>query len=216
MVYLFIGEDSLSKDTQLKKIKQQFLTKNTQEFNLDVLYGKELTLKEFQEKLEYLPLKSTRRIVVVKNAQELRQDVREYLTRYVRNPHSHTLLVLDITKRQEKDALVVLLQRYCKIFRFKEALKNDTFTLSRTITHKKADQALKILYQLLKDGERPERILGGLRYAWEKEVSSAQEMRKKLMFLLECDIDIKTGRLKPGFALEKLVVRLCGLGEPFH
>jgi len=29
-------------------------------------------------------------------------------------------------------------------------------------------------------------------------------------------MEIKMGRLKPIFALEKLVVNLCALGKPFH
>jgi hypothetical protein len=28
---------------------------------------------------------------------------------------------------------------------------------------------------------------------------------------LQCDLDIKTGRIKPVFAMERLVVNLCGL-----
>ncbi len=63
--------------------------------------------------------------------------------------------------------------------------------------------------RLLENGERPERILGGLRYAVEKTTYHPLESKKRLKFLLNCDTDIKTGRLKAEFALERLVVALC-------
>nr|HPL83037.1 hypothetical protein [Candidatus Omnitrophota bacterium] len=68
----------------------------------------------------------------------------------------------------------------------------------------------------IKDGERPERILGGLRYSLENNVQDVKGLRRRLKLLLNCDIEIKTGKLKPVFALEKLVVNLCALSQPFH
>lgn len=75
----------------------------------------------------------------------------------------------------------------------------------------KPDYALRILNELLRNGERPERILGGLRYAWEREFTPGVEAKRRLKLLLNCDINIKTGKLKPNFALEKLVISLCSL-----
>ena len=61
-VYLFIGQDTLSKDARLKKLKEEFLSPHTQYFNLDVLYAKELDLKDLQERLLCLPLSPVRNI----------------------------------------------------------------------------------------------------------------------------------------------------------
>jgi len=71
-----------------------------------------------------------------------------------------------------------------------------------------------VLNQLLRNGEKPERILGGLRYSWENSMADVFQIRKKLRLLLSCDIDIKTGRLRSDFALERLVVNLCCLTKP--
>ena len=90
----------------------------------------------------------------------------------------------------------------------------DTFALSRAIDLKKPAYALGVLSELLKNGEKPERIMGGLRYSWENSSTDALVVRKRLQILLSCDIDIKTGRLKPDFALEKLVLNLCRLANP--
>ena len=216
MVYLFIGQDSLEKDKQLKALRQEFLPKETEQFNLDILYSKDLALKELQEKLLCLPVRSPKRLVAVKDAQGLREDIKEFILGYAKAPHKQIVLVLDMDRTDKKDVFVSQLQRFAKIFRFKEALLLDTFSLSRQITLKKADSALRILNQLLKDGERPERILGGLRYVWERETASALEAKRRLKLLVDCDMEIKTGRLKPVFALEKLVISLCGFGKPLR
>lgn len=210
-VYLFIGQDSFSKDIQLKKIKEQFLGRELEYFNFDILYAKELNLLDFQERLLSLPLKAKKRIVIIKDAQSLKENIKEFLLNYVKNPPPKILLILDINRHNPKDEFIRQITRYCKVVRFREPLHLDTFTLSRYISPRSADYALRLLHQLLRNGEKPERILGGLRYVWEKDTLNPLERRKRLKILLNCDLDIKTGRLKPDFALEKLVIKLCGL-----
>lgn len=209
MVYLFTGQDSLSKDIQLKAIKKQFLARETEQFNFDILYARELNLKGLQEKLLCLPVKSSKRILLVKAAQDLKDDVKEFILNYAKKPYQDIILILDTSHQGRPDQFLSRIYRYTKVYRFKESVKQDTFLLSRQIDLKRPDYALRVLNQLLKDGERPERILGGLRYAYERETSHPLERRRKLKLLLNCDIDIKTGKLKPLFALERLVVSLC-------
>jgi len=216
MVYLFIGQDIPSKDKQLKEIKKELLTKETEQFNSDLLYAKELTLKALQERLLSLPVNSLKRIVVVKDAQDLKEEIKEFILKYAKSTDKHILLVLDFDRFDIKDEFISSLYKSAKVFRFKETLPVTTFTLSNQIRLKKPEVALRILNQLLIGGERPERILGGLRYVWEKDVASPLESRRKLKLLLNCDIEIKTGKLKPVFALEKLVISLCGFGKPLR
>ncbi|MFY9402453.1 MAG: hypothetical protein WAQ07_03455, partial [Candidatus Omnitrophota bacterium] len=71
--------------------------------------------------------------------------------------------------------------------------------------------ALKILKNLIKEGQKPEMILGALRYSLQSNTLSPLLLRRRIKLLLNCDIEIKTGRFKPVFALEKLVVNLCAL-----
>jgi len=212
-LYLFLGEDALSKDTELKKIKDKFIPPDIRDFNLDVLYSKGLTLKKFQETLLCLPVQSRKRIVVIKEAERLREDVQEFILEYARKPLPQIILIFDVTRRdkQDKSGFIDSLCAYSQIHRFKETIRLDTFQLVRQIELKNADYALRILAQLLKEGERPERILGGLRYAWEKSNINHAESRKRIKLLVSCDADIKTGRMKPAFALERLIVSLSYL-----
>jgi hypothetical protein len=218
-VYLFIGQDSFSKAVKLKNLKAEFLPPEIEKFNFDLLYAKDLNLAGLQERLLSLPLKTKKRIIVIKNAQDLKQEIKDFILRYVKKPYPAILLVLDIdsasmykagTLRQgSKDEFVRNIARYSETLHFREEIRLDTFNLGRQIELRRADYALRVLNQLLENGERPERILGGLRYSWLKGITSALELRKRIRLLLKCDLDIKTGKLKPEFALEKLVVNLC-------
>ncbi|MDO8489433.1 MAG: hypothetical protein Q7S42_04915 [Candidatus Omnitrophota bacterium] len=210
MVYLLIGQDILAKEIQLKKIKQEFLSKELQDFNLDTLYAKEITLRDIQERLLAIPLKSAKRIIVIKEAHSLDKESCDFLLAYSKKPHKQLVLVFDFQQYDYKDEFIKGISMRASVMRFKETVNPDTFVLNKQIELRRTDFALRILDQLLKNGEVPERILGGLRYAWEKQDMAALGTKRKLKLLLNCDIEIKTGRLKPAFALEKLVVSLCG------
>lgn len=214
-VHLFIGEDCLSKDIKLKRLKQEFLRPQVEQFNLDILYAKELNLKDLQERLKSLPVRAEKRLIVIKGAGELKKEAKEFMLKCVLNPPAHIILILDISRKDPKDEFINRISKYASIYHFKETIRPDTFTLSRQIDRRQPDYALRILNQLLQNGEKPERILGGLRYSCERETTHPLKKRKRLKLLLNCDLDIKTGRLRPSFALEKLVINLCCLNEPF-
>ena len=223
MIYLFLGQDSLPKDssvsfkdTQLKQIKEEFLSREVAQFNLDLLYAEALKLKELQEKLLALPVKSPKRIVVIKNAQELDKDIEDFIEEWAKLERKDTLLLLDIEEQDKKESFLKNIYKYAKTFRFKEPQALNTFNLTRQIAQRNAGSALKMLEELIKEGERPERILGGLRYTLENSPMSALEVKRRIKMLLDCDIEIKTGKAKPVFALEKLIVRLCALVQPLH
>ena len=223
MVYLFIGADSPYKDTPLsqkdfflKQIKEQFLPKAMEQFNLDTLYAESLSLNALQEKLLGLPVNCSIRIIVIKNAQELSADLEGFILEWAKKAPKDVILLLDIEQRAKKEEFIKNIFKYAKIFRFKEGSALNTFNLTRSIEERRPQAALLVLNQLLNDGERPERILGGLRYALENSHMNGSELKRRVKFLLEADIEIKTGRSLPVFALEKLIVKLCSLAQPLH
>jgi DNA polymerase III delta subunit len=209
MIYLFIGEDNFSKDTKLKRLKEEYLTRQSEQFNLDILYAHELNLKEFQERLLRLPFKAKKRLVIVKDSQRLKEDIKKFLLSYARKPYPHVVLVLDIQRYIFKDSFTRQMSQMGRVIRFRESAKLDTFALSRAIEGRRAHYCLDILRQILEKGDKPEQIMGGLRYVWDQDIRRPKEARKRLGLLLDCDIAIKTGRLKPRMALERLVTQLC-------
>jgi DNA polymerase III delta subunit len=208
-VYLLAGDDSYSKEIKVNKIKEEVLgAGRPKEFNLDLLYARELTLKTLQEKLLCFPLLSEKRILIIKDISHLKQEIKDFLIAYVKKPYLQIVLILDTQKFDRKDSFINSLARYSQLLRVKEEINPTVFTLSRYIDFKKTHFAISTLNQLLEKGERPERILGGLRYVWMNNLGTNLLLKKRLKLLLECDMDIKRGRLKPVFALEKLIINL--------
>jgi len=211
MVYLFIGQDIPSKDIALTRIKKEFLPPKLEDFNLDSLYADSLSLKDLQERLSVIPVKSSRRLVVIKNADELKKPLEDFVIEWASSGNKNVILVLDIDQENKKSRLINSVYRQAKIIRFKEDAPINTFDLGRQIESRRTGMALKTLNQLIREGERPERILGGLRYSLEIKGGNLAGLQRRIKLLLNCDIEIKTGRLKPAFALEKLVISLCAL-----
>jgi DNA polymerase III delta subunit len=211
MVYLFIGQDSPAKDIALKRIKEASFPKELEQFNFDTLYAEDLTLKGLQEKLLNMPVKSLCRVLIIRNAHGLKEELQDFILKWVGVKNEKAILILDIGESLRKNAFINNITKHAKVIRFKEDVPVNTFNLSREIDKRSAPSALRILSQLIKEGERAERILGGLRYSLENSIIEPRDMRRKARLLLNCDIEIKTGKFKPVFALEKLVVNLCAL-----
>jgi len=209
MFYLFVGQDSASKDIRLEKLKQEFLSPESKAFNFDCLYARELTLPQLQEALLRLPAGAKRRVILVREAERLKENIKEFLSRRLKEPLGHAVLILDVNKTQGNDVFLRRILPFVKLVRFQEKEALNTFRLSQEIEGRRAAVGLKVLNSLLADGEKPERIIGGLRYSWQKGYLPDEERSRRLRLLLRCDLDIKTGRLKPVFALERLIIGLC-------
>ncbi len=217
MIHLFIGQDIISdtgasqKEITLQKIKQSCFSRDTQDFNFDILYARELHLKTLQERLIALPGAGQARLLLIKDAQSLRPDVKEYLLRYFKKPYPQISLVLDAGLALSRDEFINTVSKYAQVYHFKSVEHPSAFLLFDQIKLGPPGAALKVLNQLLKDGQKPELILGGLRYSCERDNTSSAETKRRLKLLLACDLDIKTSKIKPEFALERLVMNLCGL-----
>jgi hypothetical protein len=217
-VYLFLGQDILDpensscKEKELNKLKAN-LPKQTRDFNLDILHCNDRTfsLNTLQEKLLFMPTGNAARIVVVRNLQDAKPEVKDFLCDYVKNPSLGIILVLDADRVELKNAFIERISRYAEVIRFRAETQVSTFTLSRLIETRKTEESLKVLHQLLDSGEKPERIMGGLRASWTRYPADPLSLKKRLKILLQCDLDIKTGKIKPAFALERLIVSLSGL-----
>ncbi len=207
-ICLFIGQDCPAKDAALDTIKKDLLSRRTAEFNLDVVFGKEASLKELQEKLLFLPVQSSKRLVVVKDAQALKQEAKEFVLAYSRKPSGQVALVLDFRSSEGQDVFIRQVAG-ARVVRFQEEKPQTVFDLSRQIEAGKVAASLTILNSLLKKGEKPELILGGLRVRLERRFNDLRQLKKISRLLLECDQGIKTGVMRPSFALEKLIVSLC-------
>ena len=220
MFYLFIGEDESAKRDKINSLKSELLEKGFEDFNCESFYAKELTLPLFKEALSRLPLESPQRIVVIKDVFKLKDELKDYFAAQIEKLPEDLILILESAViPKTESAFVNKISRYGKVIPFKAKEKIDAFGLARAIERKDASFALNLLVDLFRNGEKPEMILGALRHRFVKSdyFSAAQnslklkEKKEKVGLLMEADLNLKTGKVKPEFALEILVVKLCGL-----
>jgi len=207
LVYVFAGEDSAAKTLRLNQLKETFLPSDTREFNLDVFYGNDMDLRSLQERILSIPVSASRRMIVLKNAGALSSTAKKFISAYAPAANKSILLVVDFERLDPKDPFQSSLCRAGRLIRFGETPHTDVFVLAGQLRSGRAADALRGLHSLMESGEKPERILGGLRYScakWEKGRSAAAFKE-----ILRCDLQIKTGRLKPLFALERLIAVLA-------
>ncbi len=179
-------------------------------------------------------VRARQRLILIKDISGLSTDIKQYLLDFLKKPFPHVSLILDARRIDERDQFFNQISSLVKLINFRQSKQINAFTLARQIMHpvrdfysnglkaslktgpgflntrqKRVKSAMRLLRQLLLQGEKPEKILGAFRYQLHQERLDFPEKKKRLMFLLNCDIDIKTGRLKPEFALERLLIRLC-------
>ncbi|MDP1854171.1 MAG: hypothetical protein Q8L26_08245 [Candidatus Omnitrophota bacterium] len=207
-VYLIIGDNEILKLNKIESLKKEILSGTANEFNLEILFAEELNLKTLEEALLRLPIKTDRRMLILRNLEDLSKDCRQKIIAYVNKPHPWITLVLegDITDKEAGQVAAC-----AQIFRFSKVRPPDVFALGRAIDNKNQALALGILSDLMVRGERPQKIMGGLIWHWEntKRRLSPEKIKEGFEVLLEADLNIKLSRLKPNIALELLVVKLC-------
>lgn len=127
-LYLLIGQDQVAKDLKLKKIREDSLVQDTAAFDQDILHARELTLKLFQERCLLFPVKAKRRLIIIRDAGGLKEEVRESILKDIKALKSKVVLVLDLERLEAKDDFFRQLVKFSQVFSFgfPEA-RSDTF-----------------------------------------------------------------------------------------
>ena len=78
--YLFLGVDQAAKDQAILKIKNKiFDKKEAQQFDFDVFYGIKIDLEQLQQSFVQLPVVSSQRLIMIREANKLKPNVQEFL-----------------------------------------------------------------------------------------------------------------------------------------
>ncbi|WP_420319086.1 DNA polymerase III subunit delta [Ekhidna sp.] len=96
-VYFLQGEETFFIDNIIENIENNALDESQKSFNLLVLYGKDTTLTDVIGAARRYPMMGDRQVVIVKEAQEMRdwknEDKQSLVINYLENPLTSTILV---------------------------------------------------------------------------------------------------------------------------
>lgn len=211
MIYLLLGTDNSAKDQKLSDLKSQFISSSSaQSFDFESLDAHKLNAEDFKKALVSLPAFGKRRLVVIQTADKLTKQNQELLLAFLESKPSHVDIILEASTGSTTRGFWGKVAAKAKVFEYQQGKKQNVFDMARVMERDQAG-ALKILSQMLNDGQHPLQILGGLVWYWgnkAKERVSAQVFKKGLLELQEADVNIKRSRLTPEQAIELCVVKL--------
>lgn len=93
-VYVLAGEEAFFIDKIAEAIERKALSESEKAFNQTILYGKEIDFKTIVDNARQFPMMAARRLVLVKEAQQLKNSDLDKLVPYLENPSPQTILVL--------------------------------------------------------------------------------------------------------------------------
>jgi len=214
MTYTFIGPDLPKKDAKITELKTKIFTDpSAMSFDYEVLYAHKLDSDTLKKSLLSLPHIAPKRLIVLHQCERLKDHNLEIVLEFLKNQPKTTVLVLDFDDLDLKSALFGKLKPLTDVSFFGGGKALNVFDMTRAIGNRNPADALKIFYELLDNNTHPLQILGGVVWWWGKERDrvSAQRFQQGLMVLEEADLNIKRSRLKPEYAIEKVIVELASL-----
>jgi DNA polymerase-3 subunit delta len=93
-VYLLTGEENYYIDLLTSKFEEEILDEAERDFNLTTLYGLETNAKEICSFAKQYPIMSEKRLIIVKEFQQIDKKELSQLSFYVEKPLASTILVL--------------------------------------------------------------------------------------------------------------------------
>ncbi|WP_372641833.1 DNA polymerase III subunit delta [Ancylomarina sp.] len=124
-IYFLMGEESFYIDKITDYILENALPQAERDFNQTVFYGKDADIANIMDTARRFPMMSTRQLVVVKEAQQLKNI--ELLDTYIKNPLKSTILVINYKYKSldKRKAFTKNVAQYGILFESKKIYENQ-------------------------------------------------------------------------------------------
>ncbi|HOD11944.1 MAG TPA: hypothetical protein PKO44_02460 [Candidatus Omnitrophota bacterium] len=210
MIYFLIGLDHAAKEQKIADIKAKaLLSAEALSFDHQILHGYRLDRDELQKALIALPVVSKSRVVLIRQANELTAKHKELILKADKAFPQGLILILDADAMDEKSSWFQK-GNGVQLLSFKPRTQHNVFDLMREVVAGRQARALELLDELLKNGEMPTMIIGGMVWSWKKERSKMplQKFLQGLLAFQQADFRVKRSQMRPEYTLEMLVVKL--------
>ncbi len=115
--FLLLGDEQFLKDEEVARIKARYLKKETFDLNYNVFYAKdkELDIKLVLDALNTLPFLSEKRVVIIRDVDELAQFQKELLISYLESPQRFSCLILDSKSSKIQNGFLLEVSKHSKV-----------------------------------------------------------------------------------------------------
>lgn len=150
-IYLFYGEEDFLKEEAEKAIIAKFLPPDSQRLNCDRYSAKEYSSDIF-DALMTPPLLSDRKVVIIKDVEDLPESKKEQFLKYLKNPQAHLSIILQSSQTYLNDSFLKEISRYAKTYSFRKLKVRELkgWIYERINLHRKTieKEALDLLLEL--------------------------------------------------------------------
>ncbi|MCB0480594.1 MAG: DNA polymerase III subunit delta [Flavobacteriales bacterium] len=123
-IYFLSGEETYFIDIIADFIEENVLDAAEKEFNQTVVYGPDTNFGELQETLKRFPMMSEYQVVIVREAQAMR-NLKENLNEYLQNPISSSILVICFKHKKTSDKKFINLIKTKGVYFESDRLRED-------------------------------------------------------------------------------------------
>lgn len=202
------------KDKKIEVLKRTTLTcPDAVRFDFDILYGSKLSAIDLKKSLMAFPAIAAQRLVLVREVEKFKDPHQAIILECLAQKPTHVVIILDVNGPGGRNKFMTAVRKAGKVLYEEKPSSATVFDVTRSLSSRKLTEALKVLSDLMADGQHPLQLMGGLVWFWGKERARIPEERfkKGLLVLQEADLNIKRSRLSPTVAVEVAVVKLYSL-----
>ena len=124
-IYLLYGDETFLIEESLDKLKDIVIGDGLEDFNLDVFYGQQAEPAQVRDVIETLPMMAERRMVIIKEAQDLKDKAWEQFQTVLDNPVDSTVFVVVTNKIDKRKKYIKRIQEKGVMVEFKRPYDNQ-------------------------------------------------------------------------------------------
>jgi DNA polymerase-3 subunit delta len=181
-LYLFYGEESFLIEESLRQIRSAVLAEGLEDFNYDVFYGHQLEVFQVKDAVETLPMMSSQRVVVLRDAQELKDSQWQALDELIVNPIDTTVFVVLATKVDKRKKFFKSFSKNGVIVEFKRLYDDQVVGWIRTLSKREGialePSAAQLLHQLVGNNlsELQSELVKVAQFLGERKLATAEDI----------------------------------------
>jgi len=193
----------IGNEKEVEKLVQSVTGKyKINNFDKKILYAEDTTIESFLQELEFLPVFSSRKLVVMKHAESLKKSDWEKIFTYLDQPYSHNILIL--TGKSSKTSL----RKYTsRIYKEAKTPEGELFSTIYKLRHSSREQLISLFHNYLGKKEKGfPVVLSAIEIYLRNEIIREKKIKKntskKFLMLHQLDFKLKTGQLPADSGLE--------------
>jgi DNA polymerase III subunit delta len=124
-LYLFVGEETFMIDETVAKLREKVLSEGLSDFNLNIFYAADCDIEQVRDAVETLPMMAQRRLVILKQCQDLSASELESLTPLVEKPVDTAVFVMVGTKADMRKKFFKLFESNGDVVKFQRPFENQ-------------------------------------------------------------------------------------------